>query len=94
MASQDGLTTDPDDYCCAQPAEVYAVMLRPGSSTALNLGDTSTMFDVRWFNPRTGGPLQVGSAKTIQGPGKKPLGTPPSDPDKDWIILVTKSVAG
>lgn len=91
MASHDSLTTAPDSYCFAAPGEIYAIMLRPDTSTALDLGDTDAEFDIRWFNPRTGGPLLVGSCKTIQGPSKKPLGTPPSDPDKDWIILVKRS---
>jgi hypothetical protein len=90
MASHDDLTTDPDDYCFAKPGEIYAIMLRPGSTTALDLSENDATFDVRWFNPRTGGQLQTGSTKTIQGPGEKPLGTPPSDPEKDWIVLVTK----
>ena len=90
MANHDSLTTDPDDYCFAKPSEVYAIMLRPGSTTALDLGDADATFDVRWFNPRTGGQLQTGSTKTIQGPGEKSLGVPPCDSDKDWIILVTK----
>ena len=91
MASHDNLTTDPDDYCFAKPGEVYAIMLRPDSSTELDLGETNATFDVRWYNPRTGGPLEPGSAKTIEGSGKKPLGAPPTDPEKDWIVLVTKS---
>lgn len=90
MDSHDDLITASDGYCFAKPGEIYAVMLRPGASTELDLRDANATFDVRWFNPRTGGPLETGSAKTIQGPGKKSLGAPPRDPEKDWIILVTK----
>ena len=91
MTNRDGLTSAPEHYCFAKPGDVYAILLRPGTTTTLDLGDANTTFDVQWFNPRAGGPLQTGSTKTIQGPGKKPLGTPPSEPDKDWIILVKKA---
>jgi len=57
MASHDSLTTDSDSYCFAKPGEIYAIMLRPGGSTALDLGDTDATFTVRWFNPRNSGPL-------------------------------------
>ncbi len=91
MTSADWLTPGKDDYCFAKPGEVYAVLLRPGSTARLDLEDARGAFDVRWFNPRQGGPLQQGSVKTVQGPGKKALGAPPGEADKDWIILVTKS---
>ena len=91
MASADRLTPGKDDYCFAKPGEIYAILLRPGSTARLDLESARGTFDVRWFNPRAGGPLQEGSVKTIQGPGQKALGTPPSKADKDWIILVKKA---
>ena len=91
MESADGLTTNDNDYCFANPGEVYAVLLRPGETTEIDLGDGAATFDVRWFNPRTGGLLQKGSVTIVHGPGRKPLGGPPAETDKDWIVLVTKS---
>ena len=70
---------------------MYAILLRPGDTTALDLGDVAATFDVRWFNPRTGGLLQKGSVTTIEAPGRQPLGTPPTETNKDWIVLITKS---
>jgi hypothetical protein len=37
-----------------------------------------------------GGELQKGEVKTIQGSGKKSLGLPPMDVNKDWVVLVKK----
>ena len=91
MESADRLTPGENDYCFAKPGEVYAILLRPGSTARLDLKDARGTFDVRWFDPRGGGPLQEGSLKTIRGPGKKTLGTPPAEADKDWVILVRKS---
>ncbi len=91
MQSADRLTADGDDYCFAEPGEIYAVLRRPGSAASLDLEDARATFDVRWFNPRTGGPLKKGSVEAIRGPGRRPLGAPPAEADRDWIILVTES---
>ena len=91
MESDDRLTPADDDYCFAKRGEIYAVLLRPGGTASLDLKDAEGTFDVRWFDPRTGGQLQSASVKTVRGPGKKRLGAPPSEADKDWIVLVTRS---
>jgi hypothetical protein len=39
---------------------------------------------------RHGGELQKGEVKIIQGGGKKSLGLPPKDMNKDWVVLVRK----
>jgi len=90
MESADQLTPGDDDYCFAKCGEVFAVLLRPGRTASLDLEEAEGTFDVRWFNPRAGGALQKGSLETVRGPGRKPLGDPPADPDEDWIVLVTR----
>ncbi len=87
MESADELTDGKDDYCFAKRGEVYVVMRRPGRTATLNVGDASASFEVRWYNPRVGGPLQQGSVAAIQGPGKQSLGMPPGEIDKDWVVL-------
>ena len=47
-------------------------------------------YTVRWYNPRAGGELLQGSAGTVKGPGAQPIGTPPSEPDRDWVALVKR----
>jgi len=88
MARADGLTSHPGAYCLARPGEVYAVYLPEGDTTAIDLGRMTAPFDVRWFNPRTGGSLQTGSIASIAGPGKKGIGNPPGEGDKDWVALI------
>ncbi len=90
MESADKLTDKDDEYCLAKRGEVYAILRRPGSQVTLDLGDAQGAFEVLWFNPRSGGPLREGSLETVRGPGKKLLGTPPADADKDWIVLVRR----
>ena len=48
------------------------------------------MFEVKWYNPRSGGDLKDGSVKTVNGGGRRALGNAPAEPGKDWAVLVRK----
>jgi hypothetical protein len=78
-----------DARVLAKPGEVYAVQLPSGGAARLDLGEGE--YSVRWYDPRAGGELQEGSVTSVQGPGVKPLGNPPSEPRKDWVVLVKKN---
>ncbi len=93
MEPQDELLTEesPGDYgggqVFAKAGEVYAVYLPNATSTGtLELSGVSGSFQKRWYNPRTGD--FEGDAQTISGGGKLSLGTPPSSPSEDWIVLI------
>jgi hypothetical protein len=88
MRRADSLIAGPMNYCLAAPGEVYAIYLPQGGTTTLDLGRSASRFDVSWFNPRTGGKLLAGSVPTIAGPGRQAIGNPPSEPEKDWAVLV------
>jgi Domain of unknown function (DUF5060)/Putative collagen-binding domain of a collagenase len=88
MRHNDGLTKNPNDYCFADPGRVYAIYLPSGGTAEVDLGSTPGEFSVQWYNPRTGGALQSGAVTMIESPGWKPIGNPPSEPDRDWVVLV------
>ncbi len=90
MSHHDELTPATDDYCLAEPGSVYAVYLPAGGTTDLDLGETAGTFNIRWFNPREGGPLHIGMLASVAGPGTVNLGQPPRDTDKDWVALVER----
>lgn len=90
MTPDDELTSAEDDYCLANPGDIYVIYLPDGGTTDLKLGKSQNKFSVRWFNPREGGSLQKGTVSAVQGPGKKPIGLPRSERDKDWVALVEK----
>jgi hypothetical protein len=75
-------------YCLAQPGEIFVVYLPDGGSAQLDLGPNPRRYRVRWFNPRSGGPLVAGSVSKVRGPGRVALGEAPRDPDQDWAIVV------
>jgi Bacterial Ig-like domain len=48
----------------------------------------TSIFSVRWFNPRSGGALQTGTVASITGGALRSLGNAPSDLAQDWAVLV------
>lgn len=75
-------------YCFAKHNEIYLVYLPNGGSKSLDLRQATGEFDVHWYNPRTGGPLQVGSVAGVSGQSEAELGNPPTDEDEDWLIVI------
>ena len=89
MQSADELVNQPEAYCLAKPGEVYAIFLPPGGTARLEL--PAGKFDVRWYDSRGGGPLQVGGKETVSGPGMVDLGEAPGAKDRDWVVRVQRA---
>ncbi|MCW5982194.1 MAG: DUF5060 domain-containing protein [Bryobacteraceae bacterium] len=77
-----------DGRALARGDSPIAVQLPTGGEASLKLGPGT--YAVRWYNPRAGGELQTGSVPSVQGPGVKPIGSPPAEPGKDWVALVAR----
>jgi hypothetical protein len=88
MAPDNSPATGKDVRVLGKPGQTYAVYLTKGGAANLTLPDGA--YEVRWYNPRTGGALATGSVSTVQGGKRVSLGAPPSDPNKDWAALVTR----
>jgi len=82
---------DNSAYCFSKTDEVYLVYLPNGKSTKLNLSQATGDFSLSWYNPRTGGELQLGSVASVIGGGIVQLGQPPSDATLDWLAVIRKS---
>lgn len=80
----------PTKFCLAKTNEVYLVYLTSGGTTKLDLTQASGAFSVRWFNPRSGGNLATGDVTAVSGGQKVSVGSPPSDPKEDWLVVVRK----
>ena len=89
MKADDKLTTAPNDYCFAAAGEVYAIYLPDGGTTELRL--EQGRYTVKWYDPRSGGPLQDGTVGTLNGPGSRSIGDPPSARSRDWAVLITRA---
>jgi len=77
------------DYCLAIPGKMYIVFLRKGKGS-INLENTDGKFEVNWFDPRNGGALQNGKTKFIEGGKIQQIKGAPSEPEKDWVVLLRK----
>ena len=93
MKHADALTPATNDYVLAKPGDTYAVYLPNGGTTTLDLSGATGTFEVKWYNPRTGGALQNGSVHTVRGGGAVALGNAPKDAANDWAVLVRKTGA-
>ena len=90
MVPANRLTSTEDDYCFAKQGKIYAIYLKHGGSTELDLGTNTGPFKVQWYSPRAGGELVHGTVTQISGPGRVSIGTSRVDPDKDWAVLVSQ----
>jgi hypothetical protein len=77
-------------YCLAKPGELYLVYLPWGDVSTIDLRETSGEYSVKWFNPRTGGPLVEGPLKVVHGGKRNRIGLPPSEENEDWVIVIRK----
>jgi len=77
------------DYCLATPGKMYIVFLRNGSGT-INFENQSGEFSIKWYDPRNGGKMHNGTVKSIKGGKIEKLDGAPSEPQKDWVVLLTK----
>ncbi len=82
---------DNSRYCLALPGEIYVIYLPTGGTCDVDLSDTSGDFAVRWYDPRNGGELQIGSVKEVTGGKPVSPGRPPADEGEDWVVLLQKN---
>ncbi|WP_339903177.1 DUF5060 domain-containing protein [uncultured Cyclobacterium sp.] len=68
--------------------EVFVYYLRDGGEGELKLPEG--LFEIHWFNPRTGVRSQNEALKQVSGGQNTALGKAPEEIDLDWVILVEK----
>lgn len=90
MQSRDELMADKAHFCFAKEGAVYAVYMPFGGSADLDLSGQSGSYEIKWYNPRTGGDLQDGTITSVEGGARVSLGDPPAEPGRDWAVLVRK----
>ena len=94
MTNRDELVGNPDhgneSYCFAKSGEVYLVYLSAAASANLDLSETDGEYQVRWYNPRTGGSLQTGTVASVTAGGAVDIGLPPEETGQDWLAVVRR----
>lgn len=90
MQNDNSISTAADDYGFFKTGESYVVYLKNGGTTNLDLSNVGGTYDVRWFDPRNGGALQIGTVSEVSGGASRNLGTAPNNTNQDWAILVQR----
>jgi hypothetical protein len=75
-------------FCLAKPGVIYAMYLPAGGEAILDLTGSEGVYEIGWYDPRRGGALQ--GKRTLRAGGWAQLGTPPSESDQDWAVLVRR----
>lgn len=75
-------------YCLGNEGEIYLVYLPKGGEAQIDLSHEEGRFEVRWFNPRTGGKLIKSRVRSIKGGQTVSLGKPPEDSNEDWLVIL------
>ncbi|MDB4292531.1 DUF5060 domain-containing protein [Maribacter sp.] len=95
MHPQNNLINSKDAYCLQKANEIYAIYLPDVENYTLDLTEAEGTFTIQWFNPLTGGQLEVGDIAVASGGGIRSLGLPPKTPspapNQDWVVLVKKN---
>jgi hypothetical protein len=91
MKPTHSLVTADGAYCLSKTDSLYALYIPDFTEADLDLTDANGQFQIRWFNPFEGGPLQKGSVETISGGELQSLGVPPARLNQDWVLLVEKT---
>ncbi|HOJ31942.1 MAG TPA: DUF5060 domain-containing protein [Candidatus Hydrogenedentes bacterium] len=73
-------------WCLASPPKTYLLYMPQVGGVALHL--PKGRYVLQWFNPRAGGGLIEGGA--VKGGDWVPIGSPPADADRDWVLLVRR----
>ncbi len=89
MESADDLIHADDAFCFAKEGEVYAAYL-PSVAKPVEMDLPEGDYTIRWFDPRNGGELRSGDTESTSGGERSVIGTPPSTPNEDWVVLVVK----
>jgi len=89
MDPDDTLSSNSNSYCFYQDGLYYAIYLLNGGTTNVDLSGTSGSFEVRWFDPVSGGELREGTVTSVTGGGNRSVGNPPYNPGQDWAVLLT-----
>jgi hypothetical protein len=84
-----GKTSSNDGQVFVKEGECYAIYLPIAKQTGtLDLSSAAGTFVKRWYNPRAGS--FEASRESLMGGRKVEIGPPPSSPDEDWVVLLTK----
>lgn len=88
MTCQDERVSVKGAYCLAKEGSVYVVYLPSVMNQAQLNVDLESSLSIGWFNPREGGEILEGTKTSLVGRGRQQVGFPPSEREKDWVVVI------
>lgn len=88
MTNANELVDKQNAFCLAEPGKTYLVYRKRSGNTSLDLTDASGVFEIHWFNPRTGGKLVAGTTQAVNGGAMVAIGSPTNDDGRDWLAVI------
>ena len=85
----DELVKDGNAWCFAKPGEVYVIYFPYGGETSIDLSDLEGSASLSWFNPRQEAE-EIELPRAILGRNVVKIGPPPSEQNKDWVVILRK----
>ena len=89
MESLQNVTLEDQEYVFAIPDSLYAVYLPKGDSLFMEIPRGT--YRLEWYNPRTGGELELIGEIYMAGDCHDFAGIAPGDQHLDWVALLTKT---
>jgi len=86
MENRDDLVASGNAWCFCKPGELYTLYLPKGGRVTLDLKKSDRLFELQWFDPRTG--EYVGKSAEIKGGGRLQIGPPPGEAGLDWAAVL------
>ena len=81
-----------EKFCLAKEGSLYLIYLAYTNISSLDLTKADGLFEVSWFNPRTGKSGLKGSVTQVMGGNEVSLGNPPQADGEDWLVIVKKQL--
>ena len=78
-------------YCLGKAGEIYAIYLPGPGHYSIDLKSVEGRFEVKWYDPLSGGVLQDGTIQSVDGNEVRSLGWPLRNPNGDQVVLLSRS---
>lgn len=91
MYNQDEIVDN--GWCHGDNYKNYVIYVLAGDAGTTTI-DLVTDYEVKWYNPRTGGPLVDGTVTILAAGTDLDIGFPPSELDSDWVIYLKSVISG
>ncbi|AGA80022.1 DUF5060 domain-containing protein [Echinicola vietnamensis] len=90
MENRDEWLVKGEGYVLSDEKDQVVVYLKDAQAAEIDLGSLDGRFDVKWYDPRSGGALQEGKTLTVSAGQNVKLGDAPMSADKDWAIWLQR----